>query len=229
MPVTILVAEDDPRIAALVATYLERAGHRVERTSSGVAAAARVKRGGVALLVLDVGLPDRDGFSVLEEVGALVPTIVLTARDEEADRVGGLRLGAEDYVTKPFSPRELVLRVENVLRRTRPTPALLRGRGVELDPAAREVRADGAPVELTPREFALLAHLLARAGTVVTREALLRDVWSYPEDLRTRTVEQHVQQVRRKLGREDVIATVRGVGFKAARPEGATLAVEVPA
>jgi DNA-binding response OmpR family regulator len=217
---TVLVVEDEPSIASLVRAYLEREGFGVVWVSSGEAALAELPRHAIALVVLDLGLPGMDGFEVCRRLGGRVPVIVLTARDEEADRVAGLELGADDYVAKPFSPRELTARVKAVLRRAGPTPAApgaVRTLGaVTLSPAAREVRVDGREVELTRREFDLLAYLLERPGLPVTRAELLAEVWGYRAAGATRTVEVHVASLRHKLGRPGLIRTLRGVGYKAA-------------
>lgn len=220
MPGTVMIVEDDPNIGALVRTYLERSGYRALWVRSGEQALVEVRRHPVALVVLDIGLPGIDGFEVCRRLGGSVPLIMLTARDEEADRVAGLELGADDYVSKPFSPRELTARIKAVLRRTES------GRGgdgadvVALGPVvlargAREVRVDGREVELTQREFDLLEHLLRHAGQVVTRDQLLESVWGFLSPGETRTVEVHVAQLRKKLGTPDLIRTVRGLGYKA--------------
>jgi DNA-binding response OmpR family regulator len=221
-PRTVLVVEDEHAIAEAVRAYLERGGFGVVWVRSGEEALAELGRHDIALVLLDLGLAGAlDGLDVLRRLAGDVPVIVLTARDEEADRVAGLELGADDFVGKPFSPRELVARVRAVLRRAAP-PAVaqaddepLRLGPVELDPAAREVRSGGAPVDLTRREFDLLASLLRNAGRVVTRDEILAAVWDEPFFTPTRTIEVHVGQLRRKLG-VDLIQTVRGVGYKAA-------------
>ena len=218
MATMIMVVEDEPNIGALVRTYLERAGYRALWVRSGEEALAELRRHPVKLVVLDIGLPGIDGFEVCRAIAGQVPVIMLTARDEEADRVAGLEVGADDYVAKPFSPRELTARVKAVLRRA--------GRGpdaedvIELGPiilarGAREVRVDGAEVELTQREFDLLEYLLRHAGQVVTRDQLLQSVWGFLSPGETRTVEVHVAQLRKKLGAPDLIKTVRGLGYKA--------------
>ncbi|MEU6072720.1 response regulator transcription factor [Micromonospora sp. NPDC047074] len=216
----VLVVEDEPAIADLVRLYLTRDGFgvHVERDgSSGLAAARRLRP---VACVLDIALPGLAGTEVcrlLREAGDWTPVIFLTARDDEVDRVVGLELGADDYVTKPFSPRELVARVRAVLRRTAGPPGgtgPLRVVGaVTLDPARRTVTAAGTPVQLTSTEFDLLAHLMARPGRVFTREELLAGVWGYAAHAGTRTVDVHVAQVRAKLGPASVIRTHRGVGY----------------
>jgi DNA-binding response OmpR family regulator len=214
---TIMVVEDEPNIGALVRTYLEREGFAVLWLRSGEEALAELRRHEIELVVLDIGLPGIDGFEVCRRIAGRLPVILLTARDEEADRVAGLELGADDYVVKPFSPRELTARVKAVLRRAHAggQPDLLRLGSVTLDPLAREVRVDGREVELTQREFDLLEYLLRHAGHVVTRDALLESVWGFLSPGQTRTVEVHMAQLRKKLGQPDLIRTVRGLGYKA--------------
>jgi two-component system, OmpR family, response regulator len=215
---TIMVVEDEPNIGALVRTYLEREGFRVLWTRSGEAALSELPRHPVALVVLDIGLPGIDGFEVCRRIGGRVPVILLTARDEEADRVAGLELGADDYVVKPFSPRELTARVKAVLRRAHGPSAqdTLSLGPVTLARAAREVQVDGREVELTQREFDLLEYLMRHAGQVVSRDTLLESVWGFIAPGETRTVEVHIAQLRKKLGDPGLIRTVRGVGYKAA-------------
>ena len=224
MAIKVMVVEDEPNIGALVATYLERAGYDALWVRSGEDALAELRRHPVALVILDIGLPGIDGFEVCRRIGGRVPVIMLTARDEEADRVAGLEVGADDYVAKPFSPRELTARVKAVLRRAGRAGA---GDGpdfadvISLGPltlarGAREVRVADREVELTQREFDLLEFLLRHAGQVVSRDQLLESVWGYRSPGETRTVEVHVAQLRKKLGRPDLIRTVRGLGYKAA-------------
>ncbi len=216
-----MVVEDEPNIGALVRTYLERGGYRVLWVRSGEQALAELRRHPIKLVVLDIGLPGIDGFEVCRRIAGQVPVIMLTARDDETDRVAGLEVGADDYVAKPFSPRELTARVKAVLRRAGRAAG---GTGfedvIELGPlilarGAREVRVHGAEVELTLREFDLLEYLLRHAGQVVTRDQLLQSVWGYLSPGETRTVEVHVAQLRKKLGHPDLIRTVRGLGYKA--------------
>jgi DNA-binding response OmpR family regulator len=217
MSALVMVVEDEPNIGALVRTYLERAGYRSLWVRSGEDALAELPRHPVKLVVLDIGLPGIDGFEVCRRIAGRVPVIMLTARDELPDRIAGLELGADDYLVKPFSPRELAARVKAVLRRTRDGGAeditvlgpLTLARG------AREVTVEGHPVELTQREFDLLEYLLRNAGQVVTRWQLLESVWGFIAAGETRTVEVHVAQLRKKLGHPELIRTVRGVGYKA--------------
>jgi DNA-binding response OmpR family regulator len=219
--VTVLLVEDDHNIGKLVQTYLQREGHTVVWVRSGEEALVEVTRHPVQMIILDVGLPGIDGFEVCRRVRAssAVPVIMLTARDEEADRVVGLELGADDYVPKPFSPRELVARVKAVLRRTQPQAAavlLLGDLIVRRD--AREAWLAEAPLELTMKEFDLLACLVENAGLALTREQLLQQVWGLEFPGGTRTVDQHVAQLRAKLGGALRIETLRGVGYKLVRP-----------
>jgi DNA-binding response OmpR family regulator len=218
MSALILVVEDEPNIAALVQTYLRRAGYGTLWVRSGEDALAELPRHPVKLVVLDIGLPGIDGLEVCRQIADQLPVIMLTARDEEPDRVAGLELGADDYVTKPFSPRELTARVKAVLRRTSKATApedVAQLGPVTLSRGAREVRVDGALIDLTQREFDLLEYLVRNAGQVVTRDQLLESVWGFLSPGETRTVEVHVAQLRKKLGHQDLIKTVRGVGYKA--------------
>ena len=218
MSATILLVEDEQNIGSLVRNYLQRDGFDVIWVRSGVDALTELTRHSIALMVLDVGLPRMDGLEVCRRVAGRVPVIMVTARDEEADRVAGLELGADDYVAKPFSPRELVARVRAVLRRSqngKPVSDMLEMGPVTVSLPAREVRLDGTEIVLTPKEFDLLAYLVQHAGVVVSRDDLLERVWGFIYPGQTRTVEVHVAQLRKKLGEPDLIRTVRGVGYKA--------------
>ncbi len=215
----VLVVDDERAIADLVRMYLTRDGFGVHVEHEGRAGLAAARRMRPVVCVLDIALPGLSGTEVcrqLREGGDWTPVIFLTARDDEVDRIVGLELGADDYVTKPFSPRELVARVRAVLRRTEGTPE---GRPrtvgpITLDPGRRSVTVDGAPVQLTSTEFDLLARLMARPGRVFTREELLASVWGYAAHTGTRTVDVHVAQVRAKLGAgAAVLRTNRGVGY----------------
>jgi DNA-binding response OmpR family regulator len=219
---TVLLVEDEEAIGAIVRTYLGRDGFRVVWVRTGEEALAEFTRHPIRLVVLDIGLPGVDGFEVCRRIRAqsAVPILMLTARDEEPDRVAGLELGADDYVPKPFSPRELVARVKAILRRSEPSP---RENRIELDDVCvdvegREVKVDGETIELTAKEFDLLTYFLESPGVVHSRDRLLDRVWgmSYPGG--TRTVDVHVGQLRRKLGRPALIRTVRGAGYKAVAP-----------
>jgi DNA-binding response OmpR family regulator len=218
----VLVVEDEPAIAELVRLYLSRDGFGVHLERDGSAGLAAARRMRPVACVLDISLPGMAGTEIcrrLREAGDWTPVIFLTARDDEVDRIIGLELGADDYVTKPFSPRELVARVRAVLRRTAGAPeGAERPRvvgPVTLDPGRRTVTAAGTPVQLTSTEFDLLAHLMSRPGRVFSREELLAGVWGYAAHAGTRTVDVHVAQVRAKLGPVSVIRTHRGVGYAA--------------
>jgi DNA-binding response OmpR family regulator len=220
---TVLVVEDDPSIADLVDMYLRKAGHDVVAVATGGAAVQAVATRRPDVVVLDIGLPDIDGLEVCRRIRADDPAlgiIFLTARDDEVDRVLGLEFGADDYVTKPFSPRELVARVKALLRRAevRDAPvgatAVRRVGDIELDEGRREVRRDGAAVPLTTREFDLMAHLLRNRGMALTRRQLLDGAWGADWIGDERTVDVHVRQLRRKLGDDLPLATVWGVGYR---------------
>jgi DNA-binding response OmpR family regulator len=218
-PDLVLVVDDEPPIADLLRTYLARDGFAVETCGDGLEALAAVARRRPAAVILDVGLPGLDGIGVcrrLREAGDWTPVLFVTARDDEVDRVLGLELGADDYVTKPFSPREVVARLRAVLRRqaaAAPEAATLAAGRVRLDPESRRVTAGDAAVDLTTTEFDLLAHLMARPGRVCPREELLAEVWGYPPGTATRTVDVHVAQLRAKLGDAVTLRNVRGVGY----------------
>ncbi|MGH9077216.1 MAG: response regulator transcription factor [Acidimicrobiales bacterium] len=220
-PGTIVVVEDDPNIADLVELYLRREGFRVVQAGDGRAGLAAVGRETPRLVVLDVGLPGgMDGLEVCRRLraGGATPVLMLTARDGEVDRVLGLELGADDYVTKPFSPRELVARVRAILRRAEGAPAgrpqVVHAGGVEVDTGRREARVDGSAVPLATREFDLLAYLADNGGLALSRQQLLDGVWGpgwYGDE---RTVDVHVRQLRKKLGPSLPLATVWGVGYR---------------
>ncbi|MFI6347548.1 response regulator transcription factor [Streptomyces sp. NPDC050560] len=230
----VLVVDDDPTVAEVVEGYLTRAGHAVVRAADGPAALARAGERRPDLVVLDLMLPGMDGLEVcrrLREDGP-VPVVMLTARGDEDDRILGLEVGADDYVTKPFSPRELVLRVESVLRRSRPPAASdtapLAAAGLTVDPAARRASKKGAELALTVREFDLLTFFLRHPGRAFGREELMREVWGWDfGDLSTVTV--HVRRLRGKIeddpARPRLIQTVWGVGYRldtgAPPPDGA--------
>jgi DNA-binding response OmpR family regulator len=219
----LLLVEDDDGIGGLVKSYFERQGWQVVWTRSGEDALVELVRHPVRVVLLDVGLPGMDGFEVCRRIRdrSQVPIVMLTARDEETDRVVGLELGADDYVPKPFSPRELAARIKAILRR-----AEQRGGGDEtlaagaivLQRGARTVSVDGRAVDLTGREFDLLACLLENEGIVLTRERLLDLVWGLTYPGGTRTVDVHVAQLRRKLELPNAIQTVRGTGYKLIAP-----------
>jgi two-component system, OmpR family, response regulator len=220
----VLVVEDERPIADLVRLYLGRDGFGVHVEYDGPAGLSAARRLHPVACVLDIGLPGLDGTEIcrrMRESGDWTPVLFLTARDDEVDRVVGLELGADDYVTKPFSPRELVARIKAILRRGTTAGDAVRSVGVvTLDPGRRRVTAGQTEVALTSTEFDLLAHLMQRPGRVYSREELLAAVWGYAAVSGTRTVDVHVAQVRAKLGEanelaRDVIRTVRGVGYTA--------------
>jgi DNA-binding response OmpR family regulator len=219
---TIVVIEDDPNIADLVDMYLRRDGFRVIQATSGEAGLEAAARERPRLVVLDVGLPDRmDGLEVCRTLRSTsdVPIVILTARDTEVDRILGLELGADDYVTKPFSPRELVARIRAILRRTEPAAradadAVLRIGDIEVDTQRHEVRASGEVVAFTAREFDLLAYLADHEGLVLSRRQLLDGVWGADWVGDDRTVDVHVRQLRKKLGGALPLSTVWGVGYR---------------
>ena len=220
MPDLITIIEDDESIREMLRYYFHSVGYGVEDFESGEDYFQAVHDVQPDLYILDIMLPGMDGLEILRRLRgapdtAHIPVIMLTARTAELDRVKGLEQGADDSVVKPFGIMELQARVKAVLRRTgRPqTPAILKCDGLEIDPAAREVRRDGIPVELTYKEFELLKLLCENRGTVLTRDDILHAVWDYDFAGETRTVDMHVKTLRQKLG-EGYIQTVRGVGYK---------------
>mgnify|MGYP000143759348 FL=1 len=222
MPDLITIIEDDESIREMLRYYFHSVGYGVEDFESGEDYFQAVHDVQPDLYILDIMLPGMDGLEILRRLRgapdtAHIPVIMLTARTAELDRVKGLEQGADDYVVKPFGIMELQARVKAVLRRTgRPqTPAILKCDGLEIDPAAREVRRDGIPVELTYKEFELLKLLCENRGTVLTRDDILHAVWDYDFAGETRTVDMHVKTLRQKLGEcGSYIETVRGVGYK---------------
>ena len=216
---TVLLVEDEHSIGRLVKTYLERDGYPVVWVRNGEDALVELGRHATRIVILDIALPGIDGLEVCRRIRAEsgVPILMLTARDEEADRVAGLEVGADDYVPKPFSPRELVARVRAILRRTESVPheQTIELADVVLRRGAREVEVGGEAVQLTGREFDLLDVLIQNQGLVLSREQLLDRIWGGTFPGGTRTVDVHVAQLRRKLGRPDLIRTVRGAGYKA--------------
>jgi len=220
---TILVVDDEANIIELARMYLEQENFRVEEARDGAAALEIVARQPPALMVLDLMLPEVDGWEVCRRVRAGdatpdLPIIMLTARDDDVDKIVGLELGADDYVTKPFNPRELVARVKAILRRASPPPsteAPIRAGDIRIDPARHEVTVQGEPVELRPKEFDLLRALAAHQGIVLSREQLLERVWGYDFYGETRTVDVHIASLRKRLAGADAeIETVLGVGYK---------------
>ncbi len=224
-PQRVLIAEDEPDIAGLMGHYLERAGYETEIVMSGRDVLARFREQPFALLILDLMLPQLDGLEVCRALRAnpataSVPIIVVTARAEEADRVAGLELGADDYVTKPFSPRELVARVGALLRRAgrgAPAEGPLRLGALVMDRDRHVVTAEGTPVRLTAKEFRLLEYFLLHRGRVLSRDLLLSDVWGYQYAGNTRTVDVHVRRLREKIPLlVDALLTVKQFGYKLA-------------
>ena len=229
---TILIVDDEPTIVEVVGLYLQREGFRVVTAADGAAALNMVEQQRPDLVVLDLMLPGLGGLEVTRRLraGGDLPIIMLTARGEEADRVVGLELGADDYVTKPFSARELVARVKAVLRRSHPEAApsepaaagALAIGGLRLDPAARAVTLDGQPISLTVREFDLLQFLMRHPGQVFTREQLLDNVWGYTFASDMGTVTVHIRRLREKIERDPAnpafLQTIWGVGYKLERP-----------
>jgi two-component system, OmpR family, alkaline phosphatase synthesis response regulator PhoP len=219
----VLVVEDEPSIASFVSLYLTNAGYGVRAVGSGAEALAQVEKEQPALIVLDLMLPDMDGIEICRRIRQRrdIPILMLTARDEDVDKIIGLEVGADDYMTKPFNPRELVARVKSILRRAAPPErvaesAQLRHGDLLIDAGRREAHVGGEEVQLAPKEFDLLWELLDHRGLVLTRDQLLERVWGYTFAGDTRTVDVHVRQLRRKLGEASPIVTVWGVGYKVA-------------
>jgi len=224
MAAEVLVVEDEPDIRALIVHHLTEAGFRCRTAADGPEALARLRASAPDLVVLDLMLPGIDGLELTrrlraEPAWAALPIIMLTAKADEVDRVVGLELGADDYVAKPFSPKELLARVRAVLRRARPTDdgRALAGGEIALDPGRHRVTVAGTPVELTPKEFDLLHALMAAGGRVLSREHLLNHVWGYAraDEIESRTVDVHVRRLRAKLGAAGRrITTVKSVGYR---------------
>jgi two-component system phosphate regulon response regulator PhoB len=219
----ILVIEDEPDIAEVLQYNLEKEGFDVETARRGDTGLDAIRRDNPDLIVLDLMLPGIDGLELTrmlkrDPLTSRLPIVMLTARGEEVDRIVGLELGADDYISKPFSPREVVLRVKAVLRRFQQEESsaeLLEAGGIELDISGHQLRVRGKEVPLTATEFRLLRLLLERSGRVQTRGLLLSDVWGYAEDIDSRTVDTHIRRLRRKLGPEaERIETVIGVGYR---------------
>jgi DNA-binding response OmpR family regulator len=218
---SVLVVEDEASIASFVSLYLKNAGYDVRTAATGGEAMSAVASSQPSLIVLDLMLPDIDGIEICRRIrqGSDVPILMLTARDEDVDKIIGLEVGADDYMTKPFNPRELVARVKSILRRATPdrkereTETIRHGE-LFVDAGRREVKVGDADVQLAPKEFDLLWELLDHRGLVLTRDQLLERVWGYTFAGDTRTVDVHVRQLRRKLGDASPIVTVWGVGYK---------------
>jgi DNA-binding response OmpR family regulator len=219
---TVLIVEDEESIASFVSLYLKKAGYDVRQATTGAQALAETEASKPALIILDLMLPDADGIDICRRIRrqADIPILMLTARDEDIDKIIGLEVGADDYMTKPFNPRELVARVKSILRRAgeRKTTesAQIRHGDLLVDAGRREVKVGEQEIQLAPKEFDLLWELLDHRGLVLTRDQLLERVWGYTFAGDTRTVDVHVRQLRRKLGDASPIVTVWGVGYKVA-------------
>jgi DNA-binding response OmpR family regulator len=220
-PQSVLVVEDEASIASFVSLYLKNAGYEVRTAANGADALASAERDKPSLIVLDLMLPDIDGIEICRRIRQKsdVPILMLTARDEDVDKIIGLEVGADDYLTKPFNPRELVARVKSILRRATPERKeresdVIQHGDLVVDAGRREVKVKAEEVQLAPKEFDLLWELLDHRGLVLTRDQLLERVWGYTFAGDTRTVDVHVRQLRRKLGEASPIVTVWGVGYK---------------
>jgi two-component system, OmpR family, alkaline phosphatase synthesis response regulator PhoP len=221
---SVLIVEDESSIASFISLYLKKAGYDVEVAPTGADALEKAEQS-PSLIVLDLMLPDMDGIDVCRRLRKRsdVPILMLTARDEDIDKIIGLEVGADDYMTKPFNPRELVARVKSILRRSAtdrrpPESAQIQHGELHVDSGRREVKVGGEEVQLAPKEFDLLWELLDHRGLVLTRDQLLERVWGYTFAGDTRTVDVHVRQLRRKLGEASPIVTVWGVGYKVSPP-----------
>jgi len=226
----ILLVEDEADVADMIATHLRIAGYETRRADSGSQALLAARKSCPDLVLLDIMLPDMSGFEVCRLLrerpeSASIPIIVLSARGEDADRIRGLESGADDYIVKTASPKEILLRIQAVLRRVRSDGlplAPLKADRLEIDPGARRVHFKGREIPVTALEFRLLHTLMARSGRVQTREILLRDVWGASPDMTTRTVDTHVKRLREKLGEAGTyITTVRGAGYRFEPPKPA--------
>lgn len=222
-PQTVLVVEDEQAIASFVSLYLKNAGYGVRSVATGAGALNAVAAEVPSLIILDLNLPDMDGIEICRRIrtSSDVPILMLTARDEDVDKIIGLEVGADDYLTKPFNPRELVARVKSVLRRSTSDRRVDGGEEIRhgellINSGRREVLVGEEEIQLAPKEFDLLWELLDHRGIVLTRDQLLERVWGYTFAGDTRTVDVHVRQIRRKLGDASPIVTVWGVGYKVA-------------
>src|SRR6266700_6893303 len=217
---TVLIIEDERDVVDLLALNLRKAGFGTSTASDGAAGLEKARNEKPALIILDLMLPKRPGLEVCKILKSdpgtrRVPIMMLTAKAEEIDRIVGLEFGADDYVTKPFSPREIVLRIRAILRRAETANESLTAGPISIDPARHEVRVDGKQVHLTSLEFKLLRVLMQRRGRVQDRDRLLNEVWGYESVIDTRTVDTHVRRLREKLGKAgDAIETVRGFGYR---------------
>ena len=225
----ILVVDDEPDAIELIRFNLKASGYEVLTAEDGEEALAKARKFSPDMILLDVMLPEIDGLEVCkilrrDPATASLPIIMLTAKASEIDRVLGLEFGADDYVTKPFSPRELMLRVRNLLKRkesSKEEVERFQVRDIELDVSKYEVKIMGQPIDLTPTEFKLLQILMERKGRVQSRDRLLQDVWGYDKLIDTRTVDTHVRRLREKMGEAaDYVTTVRGVGYRLMEPAG---------
>jgi two-component system, OmpR family, response regulator CpxR len=228
--VNILLVDDDVELCALLSEFLKREGFAVECVNDGPSGLERAMQTGVDLVVLDVMLPGLDGFEILRRLRASsrVPVIMLTARGEDVDRIIGLEIGADDYLAKPFNPRELAARIRAILRRYEARPAAspssrIEVNGIGLDPASREVFSNGKHIELTTFEFDILEMLMRSAGRVLSRDALMENFYNRKATPFDRSIDMHISHLRKKLERGDsIIKTIRGVGYQLARtPEDA--------
>jgi len=220
---TVLVVEDEASISSFISLYLKNSGYEVRSAATGAEAIQQLQAGPVSLILLDLMLPDMDGIDLARRLRQKwdVPILMLTARDEDVDKIIGLEVGADDYMTKPFNPRELVARVKAILRRSAPErrereEKVMRHGSLVIDAGRREVKVGETEVQLAPKEFDLLWELLDHKGLVLTRDQLLERVWGCTFAGDTRTVDVHVRQLRRKLGEASPIVTVWGVGYKVA-------------
>lgn len=211
----ILVVEDEMNIRSLIVMTMRRAGYDTVSVGDGTAAAEVLEEKKFDLVLLDVMLPGIDGFELMEYIAPQkIPVIFITAKNSLQDRVHGLRLGADDYIVKPFEPMELLARVESVLRRAGRGTRSLHAYGVEIDPVSMQVLQNGRKIHLTPREYDLLVHLLRSQGAAIYRSVLYERVWGGEPEKDTRTLDLHIQRLRQKLGWGDKIETVRGVGYR---------------
>ncbi|HYP07733.1 MAG TPA: response regulator transcription factor [Bryobacteraceae bacterium] len=219
----ILVIDDDVELADLLRTYLRREGFQAEIVHEGRAGLERALGGGYELIILDVMLPGMDGFEILKRLReqSRVPVVMLTARGDESDRIVGLETGADDYIPKPFSPRELVARIRAIQRRLQSPqpPSHIEVNGVALDPASREVRCEGRLIELTTVEFDILEQLMRSAGRVLSRDALMEALYNRKASPYDRSLDMHISHLRKKLecGERELIKTIRGSGYQFAR------------
>ncbi len=219
----ILVAEDEPDVLNLLVSSLKSAGYQVLKAEDGESALEQARTAMPSLIVLDIMLPEMSGLEVCRVLKSqpstrIIPVLMLTAKAEEVDRIVGLELGADDYVTKPFSPRELVLRIRSILRRShtnQETTDIIRHGDIQVDRSRCEVQIRGKSIDFTATEFKLLTVLMERRGRVQSRDTLLNDVWGYESAIDTRTVDTHIRRLREKLGKAaDCIETVRGFGYR---------------